>query len=195
MLRATVFHGNSEYAWNTMPRSAPGPTTRSPSTRTSPVVGRLEAADDRQQRRLATARRAEQADQLAVTDVQVDVVEGDDGRRPLRTPSDTATVTLAVAMATSIGVPAACGDGHGRAHGATSLRSRRSSRSLTRPITPKTMSRANIESIGPEALRPHDPVRQALLGGEQLGDHEHQPGGGQVDPGDVDHARPRVAGR
>ncbi|MGY3561386.1 hypothetical protein ACVWXP_004655 [Bradyrhizobium sp. USDA 4463] len=35
----TVFQGNSEYCWNTMPRSALGPFTRSPSTVTIPVVG------------------------------------------------------------------------------------------------------------------------------------------------------------
>ena len=35
----TVFHGNSEYCWNTMPRSALGPFTASPSTVTVPVVG------------------------------------------------------------------------------------------------------------------------------------------------------------
>src|SRR5665213_4257182 len=37
----TVFHGNSEYCWNTMPRSALGPLTASPSTVTVPVVGFL----------------------------------------------------------------------------------------------------------------------------------------------------------
>ena len=35
----TVFQGNSEYCWNTMPRSAPGPFTGSPSTVTLPAVG------------------------------------------------------------------------------------------------------------------------------------------------------------
>ena len=39
-----------------------------------------------------------------------------------------------------------------------------------------------------EALRPDDPVGQAVLGGQQLGDHEHQPRGGEVDAGDVDDA-------
>ena len=35
----TVFQGNSEYCWNTMPRSGPGPVMSSPSTRTSPLCG------------------------------------------------------------------------------------------------------------------------------------------------------------
>ena len=35
----TVFQGKSEYCWNTMPRSALGPFTSSPSTVTVPAVG------------------------------------------------------------------------------------------------------------------------------------------------------------
>src|SRR3989344_8342734 len=38
-LSLTVFHGNSECCWNTMPRSGPGLTTRAPSSFTDPAVG------------------------------------------------------------------------------------------------------------------------------------------------------------
>jgi hypothetical protein len=37
MFLRTDAHGKSEYPWNTMPRSGPGPTTRSPSTSTTPL--------------------------------------------------------------------------------------------------------------------------------------------------------------
>src|SRR5512147_42274 len=39
MFCRTVSHGNSVYDWNTMPRSAPGPVTRAPSSSTHPEVG------------------------------------------------------------------------------------------------------------------------------------------------------------
>ena len=38
MFSRIVFHGNSEYCWNTMPRSGPGPVTGSSSTVTLPLV-------------------------------------------------------------------------------------------------------------------------------------------------------------
>ena len=108
MLRATDRHGNSEYAWKTMPRSAPGPIDEVAVDAHLARRRTLEAADDVEQRRLAAAGRAEQADELAVADVQVDVVEGDDVRRPLRNSRPTPrTVTLAGATAAAIGVPAA----------------------------------------------------------------------------------------
>jgi hypothetical protein len=40
----TVFHGNSEYCWNTMPRSAPGRSTATLSTVTVPAVGLMKPA-------------------------------------------------------------------------------------------------------------------------------------------------------
>ena len=43
----------------------------------SPEVGCLEAADHPQGRRLAAAGRPEQAEELAVTNLEVDVVDGD----------------------------------------------------------------------------------------------------------------------
>ena len=50
----------------------------SPPSVTRAVVGLLEAGDDPQRRRLARARRAEQREELAVGDRQVDVVDRDD---------------------------------------------------------------------------------------------------------------------
>ncbi len=42
------------------------------------------------------------------------------------------------------------------------------------------------------ALRLDQPIAEAVLRGEQLGDDEHQPRGREVDAGDVDDAGPRV---
>ena len=41
----------------------------------APGIGELESGDDAQQRGLATARGAEQRDQLAVADVEIDTVQ------------------------------------------------------------------------------------------------------------------------
>ncbi len=43
-LASTVFHGKSEWCWNTIPRSAAGRSTGSPSTVSEPVVGRMKPA-------------------------------------------------------------------------------------------------------------------------------------------------------
>ena len=53
-----------------MPRSAPGPNTSLPSSSTRPLGRRGQAADDMQQRGLAAAGRADNADQFADADCQ-----------------------------------------------------------------------------------------------------------------------------
>ena len=92
----------------------PGRSTRSPSTRTSPVVGLLEAADDRQQRRLAAARRAEQADELAVVDATSS------------TPSRATTVRRPLRYSSTDAAHRQLGRGDGRRRSACRRRQRRS---------------------------------------------------------------------
>jgi hypothetical protein len=48
----------------------------------------LQAGDDAQQRGLAAARRAEEADELALADRQVDVAQGDESAEVLGNPLD-----------------------------------------------------------------------------------------------------------
>ena len=61
----TVFHGNSEYCWNTMPRSGPGADDLV-AVDADPAGGGLHIAGHGvEQGRLAAARRAEQADERA----------------------------------------------------------------------------------------------------------------------------------
>src|SRR6201996_647654 len=44
MLPSAERQGSSAYCWKTMPRSSPGPATRLPSTRISPLLGSLSPA-------------------------------------------------------------------------------------------------------------------------------------------------------
>ena len=59
-----------------------GPDDRLAVDGDRPVGRPVEPADDVQQRRLAAARGADQTDELAVVDVEVDVVDGADGLAP-----------------------------------------------------------------------------------------------------------------
>ena len=77
MFSSTVSQGNTPRSWKTKMRRGSGPVTRSPSIVTSPAWA-AETADDVEQRRLAAARRAEDADELALADVEVDVVRDRD---------------------------------------------------------------------------------------------------------------------
>jgi hypothetical protein len=52
-----------------------------PSMKTEPELGLLEAGQHAQQRRLAAAGAPEQAEDLALEDLQRDVVDGDESRR------------------------------------------------------------------------------------------------------------------
>ena len=79
MFSYTFSQGNSEYCWNTIARSAPGP-------RTGLAVGDdlaagvvLQPADDAQERGLAAAGGTDQGDELVVVHVEADVLQ----RRPL----------------------------------------------------------------------------------------------------------------
>ena len=66
--------GTATYSWKTTPRSAPGPVTGAPSTRTRAGRRRQEAGHDVQERRLPAARRPEDAQELgSVRDLQVDL--------------------------------------------------------------------------------------------------------------------------
>ena len=56
-------------------RSRPGPRTGSPSTSTRPMSGIVEARDEGEHRALAAAARPHEADELALRDGEVDVVE------------------------------------------------------------------------------------------------------------------------
>src|SRR4029450_5262018 len=57
---------------------AAGDVVASEADRAASRIGLLEAGDDREQPRLPGARRAQQSEELAVTDAQVDVVKGDE---------------------------------------------------------------------------------------------------------------------
>ena len=74
--------GNRLKLWNTMPtswrrpsRSTPRPDACSPSTRMAPSLDLLEGVDAAQERRLAAARRADEADHVVLVDVQVDALQ------------------------------------------------------------------------------------------------------------------------
>ena len=171
-----------------MPRSAPGPITSSSSMRTSPSVG---------------------ASSPPMIDSSVDLPHPEAPRRQTSSPSSTCRSTPSSAATDDlrpvnvfdtprddelvVGQPAGGGDlHHAFAQGAMRPRNQRRNTSLTNPITPKTMSRANMVSTARKRCGLDDLERQALLGREQLGHHEHQPGGGEVDAGHVDDARQRV---
>ena len=73
--------GNSAYDWNTMLTSrslAARSVTSLPPMSTRPLGHGLEPRDHAQRRRLAAARRAEQRDELALRDLERDVVDGGD---------------------------------------------------------------------------------------------------------------------
>src|SRR4029450_5322034 len=90
---STVSQGNTPLSWNTKMRRGSGPRTGSARSRTSPGGGRAggadrlalpahfaarrtqEAAEDVQQRGLAAARGADDADELAGRDFEADVLE------------------------------------------------------------------------------------------------------------------------
>ena len=63
-----------------MPFSRLGPSTRLPSSSTSPVVGRLEPAHHAHHRRLAAARGADEDDELALGDGERQRVDHRDRR-------------------------------------------------------------------------------------------------------------------
>ena len=71
----TVSQGSSVACWNTTPTSADGPSMRLSRQRECAGVGAVEAGEQAQQRALAAARRADQADELAVPHRHVEMVE------------------------------------------------------------------------------------------------------------------------
>ena len=84
MFLRTVMCGQSAYDWKTMPmlRLFGGTLTPRAASKTTslaerdpPCVGRLEAGDAAQRRRLAAAARAEQDEELALLDLEVEVVD------------------------------------------------------------------------------------------------------------------------
>jgi hypothetical protein len=70
--------------WNSTHRSTPGRVTNRPWDRTVPASAFHEAGHDVQQRGLAAARGAQEADELAGTDLEVDVVERERPRPAVR---------------------------------------------------------------------------------------------------------------
>ena len=62
----TVRQGNVDSSWNTMPMSLCEPSIGLPSTKHAAAVGRLEPADDVEERGLAAARGADHGDELAL---------------------------------------------------------------------------------------------------------------------------------
>ena len=74
-LPSAVRHGKScAKSWNTTPRSMPWPVTALPPMRISPAAGDEEAGDDVEQRRLAAAGRADDAEELGVLDIDADIL-------------------------------------------------------------------------------------------------------------------------
>ena len=180
-----------------MPRSAPGPTTRSPSMRTSPAVG---------------------LSRPPMIDSSVDLPQPDAPSRQTSSPSSTCRSTWSSAATdalagrrTTLDTPSTDelrrrrgrrGAGGERSCGhRTALMAGPGSDAAAHPAEEQVADQADHAEDDqqgehgvdrPEALGPDDLERQALLGGEQLGHHQHQPGGGQVDAGDVDDAGQRV---
>ena len=70
--------GRSRGSWNTKPTAGSGPTTGRPSTSTIPAVRGQQPADDPQQGALAAPVRADDRDDLAPADLEVEAVEGDE---------------------------------------------------------------------------------------------------------------------
>ena len=75
MLPAAVSQGKTPRSWNTKMRRGSGPRTSSPSIEHPAGGGREESADHVQQRRLAAAGGPQDADELALADVEVQAVE------------------------------------------------------------------------------------------------------------------------
>ena len=123
---------------------------------------------------------AEQAHELAGADVHVDAVE----RATTLRCGDADAVDDELVR---LDVDRRRHGGHGRGPpGRPSQRSQRRRRSLTSPMTPNTISRANIVSTARNRWARTIRKARPSCGGQQLGDDEHQPGGGEVDAGDVD---------
>ena len=72
---STVSQGNRAKLWNTMAMDSVGPVSGRPRQRTSPADRAGQAGDDPQQAGLAGARAAQQADDLAGAQGQVDAVQ------------------------------------------------------------------------------------------------------------------------
>ncbi len=92
MFLRTVMWGHSEYDWNTMPmlRLSGGRLVRVDASNTVAVAeadpalaGRLQARDAAQRRGLAAAAGPEQHEELAVGDVQVEMVDRGARRLPV----------------------------------------------------------------------------------------------------------------
>ena len=82
-----VMFGNSEYAWKTIPMSrllGATPVRSLPSTRMRPDVRAVEPGDEAQRGRLAAARRAEQRQELALAERDVDAFQRLDSCRSAR---------------------------------------------------------------------------------------------------------------
>ena len=75
ILPSTVSHGKTPRSWKTKMRRGSGPSTASPSIVIAPLVGERKPRHQIQQRRLAAARRSEQADEFSIGDFKVDVFE------------------------------------------------------------------------------------------------------------------------
>ena len=74
-LSKQVSQGSSEWFWNTTARSGPGRGDLAVVAQQHAAGGREQAGDQVQQRRLAAARVADQRDELALGDVEVDVAQ------------------------------------------------------------------------------------------------------------------------
>ena len=83
-LSSAVSQGSRHGAWNTTPRSGPGPSTSVPARMTRPASAVLQAGDHRQHRRLAAAGVADQADELAGLERQGEVLHDDEAAGAVR---------------------------------------------------------------------------------------------------------------
>ena len=62
-------------SWNTIARSSPGPATGAPSTVSAPALGRDQARQRADKRRLAAARASDDADELAFGNDEIDALQ------------------------------------------------------------------------------------------------------------------------
>ena len=74
-LPRTSRQGSRRGSWKTSPTRGSGPVTGEPNEQDGAAIGRQEAADDPQQRRLAAAVGAHDGDQLALGHAQVEPIE------------------------------------------------------------------------------------------------------------------------
>ena len=107
----TFRHGRSAERWNISATSAPRADDLRARDRHRPAAGGDEAGDDAQERRLAAAGAAEDASELAVADLEIDLADRlDDARAGLEALRDPLDVDERVSYRAALRTLTATGD-------------------------------------------------------------------------------------